>query len=726
MFEQLSRKSKSATQRRLADQGASKNPPVQRYVYYGKNNRYRIYSWELIPPPMRQRIEAIKDPELRNALERLLKQAITDYTIPVRFFEDLTDEELAVIVSELPVGKDFLRQLTPRTVFLGALVDYHSYMSMVPFDWGNRLLVSIEKETLRPENVDEVFFLLDHIDVGSAVKKYRETRDGPLTRSSKETLRYLYQQTVPGRIHESERSDMDVDFPVERVRYFRYGNEVPPPWEEEPMLWESYREYTYLDPAEKRDVSGLDVDRRPSASFGGTLMSMFRSFVVRRRSSASTQGLELEVPESALFNTRVHTRAFTCGEFQERLKEEHPEKYDIRHQIEPLLIFLEQALEKYALLREVFIQSLGTSGRRLRNLPENMSSEDRKFDQTQKIHFLFEALDEMEHRIYEWHRSAPFTYIEHMPPFGKSIFLLLHTLGMEHQFLTLHALQSKLPAWVFELDKLSGEGQKLVGLLWENIVSKRKSPLISQEDGRERFPGQSCYPFPVYIASQLLRIMSRPFGRSFLKKLFIDHQSKVNIFPWWNKQFLKTGAHFKTIGLTRPVELSTGTKEDFPAFTPSTVRNGGAVCLDYPQNDLAFSSSSKEGQEISYVQPLYSIRKGKDKVLSTPFYPENAVDFDEQLDVGCPVFWGMSGFSTLSPIFIIFAHELGHVLNNQMGTKRTMIEKKRYLTQPQYHVFGDNEEHYVIEKVENALRNEHGLPERGWHLQRINRVEDFW
>ncbi|BDD06850.1 hypothetical protein [Aureibacter tunicatorum] len=421
-------------------------------------------------------------------------------------------------------------------------------------------------------------------------------------------------------------------------------------------------------------------------------MCMFRS---DRKLAHSFKRLTLNngvgrKPVASAFTKSVPIQALLSrSDFQHKQRELDSALFDKRLEVCPLLYDLEESLDEY---QRICIQREELNRSRSLKAMWFMSFEHGLYRDKDEwlLHYLFDLIDKMEHMAYEWLDGKISDLNEHAP-FASSMLYFLNELHKEHVFLSQQLVSQQYRLWTKDRDTISAEEQTDNDKLWQAIVNNQTSLNITGKNFDKEGYRQRLFGFEHLVHSHMLRLMSRPKGRKLIERA-ANASKSIIVGPSTAKKSQAKESYFlfrdKIKGKWKgDFDLS----DPFKPIEPGRASATNIILSIYDKNDI---------QDVCYTDSW--------KAMPCQESEEKGENDWELTAEGLKPLGILTGF-------LVFAHEIGHALNNAEGVSRPVMEEY-YQQDPKLIPWRNNEEHYVIEQFENPVREEHGLAKRKWHL----------
>ncbi|BDD04239.1 hypothetical protein [Aureibacter tunicatorum] len=483
------------------------------------------------------------------------------------------------------------------------------------------------------------------------------------------------------------------------VHMYKYGKHMTYPWMNEPELWAHRLEYKFSDKYH------MKTPLHHSSTVDET-MDLEKAVEVAKTSEKPDHDFE-ELTErelySALFDASAYMKILTLGQFQEKMKAENSQNFDSRRQLIPELVLIESRLQEYEFEREAAEDDF----QQLKKLERQSESETERSNLIERLMLSnknatsrrFELLDLLEHDIYSWHRRCPIMSFRFMPLYHKSLFLLLETIHKEHIQLVKHVMNRQYSPWVPDWESLSKTEQEDISMAWQMISDQQSYGLVGEYMNGTELKSSRHNNFQPMVASSVLRLLSRPTGRKLMCSILNNYSRPMVVIPVSKvmKDSCDSAISYRTTD-QEPKPLGEFSKDNLFVDVFATRGSSGMVRLVVPWSELSVLRGEQWDFAKDYTHHSRS-RKPDDDVFA-----KNGL------------YLPPSGNFVLCPNFITLGHEAGHVKGYHRGESRKSIFLEHYQNDPELFPWSNNEEHYVIEEIENKIREEHGLPRRKWHM----------
>ncbi|BDD12638.1 hypothetical protein FUAX_50700 (plasmid) [Fulvitalea axinellae] len=367
------------------------------------------------------------------------------------------------------------------------------------------------------------------------------------------------------------------------------------------------------------------------------------------------------------FDVRMIKGLISREEFCDLIRQEGEEQFEARFALLPELAAFEGMLQHYHLY-----DSEGDWNARL------------------------ELLEDLEHEIYRWNRRREMRSVHYLPLYTKSILYLLESVHTEHVLLMQHLAEHG--GWLSlsrnetpdKTERRAAEEE--MNRLWKQILKREKQSSKMKIASKLKTGFMKSEPVPDFhpqTLSALVRLMSRPYGRSLVRYLVQDAHFSSTIRParpeYGKSICVKLNDLVPERPLTKPFDIN-----DPLAEIPKESPMPGDIMFSYPSTELDF---------------VY----GQD--WNTWNYPPESKGELKRTDYRLPP----DGNIVFCPSFVQMGHEMGHMYNFQTGTNRLGAYRREYTDRPSLRLWSNNEEHFTIERHENRIREEHQLPARKYH-----------
>ncbi|WP_338393092.1 hypothetical protein [Fulvitalea axinellae] len=517
-------------------------------------------------------------------------------------------------------------------------------------------------------------------------------------------------------LHPHEEDLMDLS----RVYMYKYGEQTRFPWIIDSDLWSHRQTFKF---ANSWKLAPGKIDRMRDGKTGaeaGQEVETAKKEELKKAEYGDFEPLTREELCRSFFDPSFCGEILTFDQFQERLKLENSRNYPTRRQLVPELTLIEARLQEYEFAKERANETKRQLDLAEKETESRLDSErqaelvtarkaDAKITQSR-----FELLDLMEHDIYAWHRRCPLLSFYYLPVYHKSLLLLLDSIHKEHMLLVKHAMRERHHPWIPDYESLAETERVAVRESWENLAfTCEEAPdlsVIQDEVPSHVFFTKRIEGFRPMVMSSVARLLSRPFGRCLICSIAGSSSRKLSVEPA-DRGSKSSNACVMPLSFLphSPTPVEEFSKErPFVGLKPAK-GCGGQISVMVPWKELLaiYGEHWRVIKDPRHVELPDNTKKKKDKKgdekLVTP-------EMERQ-----GYYVPRSGNYVLSPTFVTFGHEAGHVQSYHSGESRTRLFKETYKEDPDFCPWNDNEEHFVIEEVENRIRGEHGLPLRKWH-----------